>query len=286
MILCLLVTLVVFQSSPISAQSEASVAFTQGQEHFEKGDYEVALKRFQESHRLVPHANTLFNVGICLERLKRFTAAFQTYHTIVRDPRSADEARKRATELRDALSDRVSLVSLASEDVGIEARLSSEEGFRVLPDQWAVEPGAVRFEMRLDGKTWEEKVDATFGNVVHVQVNAPVERTETPEAIGPLKRPASDALSLSPKEEESRPTFQAGPLTWVGLTTVGLGTALGIGSWVVGGNVFDQHIANGRVCMMSVCDDGQLTNIMTWTGVGIAIVGGILMLIDLLAVSH
>ena len=58
---------------------EADVAFSLGNQSYQKRDYEKALASYLLSHRLVPNRNVLFNIARCYEQLAKFDEAFRYY---------------------------------------------------------------------------------------------------------------------------------------------------------------------------------------------------------------
>ena len=56
-------------SSPEQSRQLAGDAFAEGQVHFNAGRFREALERFECSNSLVPHHNTLYNMGECSERI-------------------------------------------------------------------------------------------------------------------------------------------------------------------------------------------------------------------------
>lgn len=93
-------------SSPEEARERAGEAFSQGQELFEAGDFSAALERFRCSYGLVPHHNTLYNMGECAAELGDVDAAIRYFQTYVEtypevEGRAAVEERLRELEERE-----------------------------------------------------------------------------------------------------------------------------------------------------------------------------------------
>jgi hypothetical protein len=67
-------------SSPAWAQSGdragAEALFEAGREALDKGDYEVACQRFEESNRLESAAGTILNLANCREQLGQLASAW------------------------------------------------------------------------------------------------------------------------------------------------------------------------------------------------------------------
>lgn len=88
--------------SPEQARALAGEEFSAGQQRFEAGDFRAALVRFECSYSLVPHNNTLYNMGECAEALDDDAAAiryFRTYLEEYPDAEGAAEVRTRLAAL-------------------------------------------------------------------------------------------------------------------------------------------------------------------------------------------
>ncbi|MEQ9649420.1 MAG: hypothetical protein RLO52_28235, partial [Sandaracinaceae bacterium] len=68
-------------SSAASAQSleQARRAFEQGRAAYESGDFETALMRFQEAHRITGNPEILYNVATSADRLRMDEVALEAY---------------------------------------------------------------------------------------------------------------------------------------------------------------------------------------------------------------
>jgi tetratricopeptide (TPR) repeat protein len=85
----------------------ARTAYSQGQEFFDAGDYEAALLAFRESLEAFPHFKTLFNIGLCEERLGRLEQAIDMYGRYVDWPTDVphrDEVVEKIAELKARLA--------------------------------------------------------------------------------------------------------------------------------------------------------------------------------------
>jgi tetratricopeptide (TPR) repeat protein len=71
--------------------------YQSGRFYYERGDYEQALDEFTKSHKLAPRAGTLYNIGLCEERLGKLEAAIKSLERYLREqPRAADASAVRA----------------------------------------------------------------------------------------------------------------------------------------------------------------------------------------------
>ena len=65
--------------SPERMRENAAEAFAEGQQFYNAGDHGAALERFQCSFRLVPHPNTLFNIGETAELAGDLSQALRSF---------------------------------------------------------------------------------------------------------------------------------------------------------------------------------------------------------------
>jgi len=96
-------------SSPDEARQLAGRAFSEGQTLFDAGNFRAALERFQCSYGLVPHHNTLYNMGECAESLDDLEGAIRYFRLYVEtfpdiEGRAEVETRLRQLEARQAES--------------------------------------------------------------------------------------------------------------------------------------------------------------------------------------
>lgn len=89
-----------------SAQSDemdrARAAYAMGQQFYDVGDFDAALLAFRESLTWFPHFKTLFNIGLCEEKLGHLEEAIDMYTRYVDWPTEVphrDEVMAKITEL-------------------------------------------------------------------------------------------------------------------------------------------------------------------------------------------
>ena len=97
-------------AAPAAAQgddmSRAKEAFTRGQAAFDAGRFEEARTAFEESLEAFPHFRTLFNIGLCAEKLGDVRTAIDMYQRYVdwpSDVPNRDDVSKKIAELKAAL---------------------------------------------------------------------------------------------------------------------------------------------------------------------------------------
>ena len=89
-------------SAPEQARQLAGDTFAEGQVHFNEGRFREALERFECSNSLVPHHNTLYNMGQCAQRLGDNAAAighFRSFLELYPDAEGVEEVRARLGRL-------------------------------------------------------------------------------------------------------------------------------------------------------------------------------------------
>lgn len=122
---------------------ESDLAFSLGNGHFARRQYEQALGQYFLSYRLVPNRNVLFNIARCYEALKRPDEAYRYYRDLSQDTRlRPDDARYVKDALR-RLAPKVALLTISSQPPGAELFVDREDlGSRGLtPQTVAVPPG-------------------------------------------------------------------------------------------------------------------------------------------------
>jgi outer membrane receptor protein involved in Fe transport len=168
-------------TAPLAAQderldlaAEADVQFELGVQAQRAGDFRSALGHYLSSQRLAPNPNVAFNVAVCFEELGRFAEAFRYYTEFLASSEvSTDEQRLAEVALR-RVRRRVALVRVQSEPPGavifIDRRDLGARGRT--PSTLAVEPGAHRFLLELDGHepAQSQTVEATVGAEGTVQI--------------------------------------------------------------------------------------------------------------------
>jgi tetratricopeptide (TPR) repeat protein len=86
--------------------SRAKEAFSRGQTAFEAGRIEEARAAFEESLAAFPHFRTLFNIGLCAEKLGDVRTAIDMYERYVEWPAEVpnrDDVSKKIAELKGTL---------------------------------------------------------------------------------------------------------------------------------------------------------------------------------------
>lgn len=89
--------------------AHARELFEQGRLAFERGDYEIALARWERAYGLSGRAELLFNIGIAQERLQedeRAIDSFERFLARVPEALNRQEVESRIAQLRRAITER------------------------------------------------------------------------------------------------------------------------------------------------------------------------------------
>lgn len=224
--------------------------FQQGRALFDQQRYEEALAAFQRSASLLPSPNTGLYVGRSLRELGRVGPAWEALEDAARD--AADRARLEARYARtaetaraeaDALRARVTLVTVTvpAPVAGMTVRIN---GSPLEARRWnrptALAPGAVTIDADAPGHNpWR------LMNTLGPGQSGEVELRLVPLAQGafPTAAPPPTSLVLgraTPATAPATPRTESSPLRTVGLVTMGVGLALGVGGVLAG--VFAQGV--------------------------------------------
>lgn len=92
-----------------NADGEARELFRAGEAAYARGRYDAALERFREAHALSGRALLLFNIGQCLDRLRRDDEALETFEQyLTSEPEGPHhvDVQRRVVALRRAIAER------------------------------------------------------------------------------------------------------------------------------------------------------------------------------------
>src|SRR6476646_7884960 len=74
--------LLAFAAAEARADPAAEALFRSGREAVDRGDWQTACARFEESHRLEPAVGTVFNLANCREKLGQLASAWQRFREV------------------------------------------------------------------------------------------------------------------------------------------------------------------------------------------------------------
>src|SRR5437773_624060 len=79
-------------------RADARSRLEEGSRLYQRGDFEAALRAFNEARALYPSAKLYFNIGQTLNRLGRPAAAADAFEHFLAEATDADPARRRDAE--------------------------------------------------------------------------------------------------------------------------------------------------------------------------------------------
>ena len=136
----------------------ARESFSDGQEKFDKGEYDAAKEAFLRSLDAFPHFRTIFNVALCEEKLGNLAAAIEMYERYRDWPSEVpnrDEVSAKIAELRGQLPPEET-VSVEEDEPPVPEDASPAEGET---DEAAPTPAGsgqtIGGSSCLDGSCWE-----------------------------------------------------------------------------------------------------------------------------------
>lgn len=81
---------------------KAKEHFEKSQEHYDLGEYSLAIDQLKEAYRLYPNAIFLHNIGVCYQKNKEYEKAIENFETYLeKDPKSKIRAQVEA-EIRES----------------------------------------------------------------------------------------------------------------------------------------------------------------------------------------
>jgi len=226
----LTVGLCAFSRPALADRVTAEALFQSGREALDRGDYQVACDRFEESYRQEPTPGTALNLGNCREQLGQVASAWQRFQeaaqTLPLDDPRVEVARARA----EALKSKIPLLTLRA-PAGSSTWVVLKDGVAVgtasLNLALPVDPGAHAIEVRAPGrKPWLVQVELRMSEPQEVllaqgEVAPQVAERSSPPDTMPVARSSSGG---------SRRT-----VGWVlgGVGVAGIATSLGTGAVVL-----------------------------------------------------
>ena len=203
-------------------RTDARDRLEEGSALYRKGDYQGALRKFEEARALFPSPKIYFNLGQALNRLGRTAAAVDAFEKFLAEaPDAVPERRRDAEALLTELRPRVGFLRVTADDRSEIAVDGQPAGTAPLRRTIPVDPGKHQVTARAPG--------AAIGHVGSVDVAAgqttdwEAREAPAPLADGPLPLP----LTVAPPPPQPHaalvetPTAEPTHRTWV--------------PWVIGG---------------------------------------------------
>lgn len=181
----------------------AEALFRDARAAMQRGDYDVACAKLDESQRLDPAPGTLLNLAECEEKRGRLASAWQDYQWAIESLPAGDERVPYAKSHADALAPRLPrlVVRLArSAPEGAHVRRDQVDlGAASLGAPLPVDPGKHALVVTAPGRvarTYEVAAAEGRAAEITVDVGAPDERAPAPEARGMGKLPGFVGIGL------------------------------------------------------------------------------------------
>jgi tetratricopeptide (TPR) repeat protein len=218
-----------------SAQDEeAHRRFEAGQLAFGDGRYETALSDFRAAYELSHHAELLYNVGQCADRLRRDADALEAFERYLREAGDGARYRREVEARLDVLRAAVARGTAAAPDVTLPVTTASEpaDGTAVPIDARPDEPSEGSSSASIaTGPAAEPIVVAVVGAALLVGGAVCLGLGEVDRAT--VEHPASDATWPAIADAAGRGPVLEG-VGIAGLVVGAIGMAVGI-VWAVSG---------------------------------------------------
>jgi len=201
---------------------EAVARFERGVQLYEAENYEGALVEFNASYKLTNNYKLLYNIGICQNALKDYSAATEAFTKYLAEGGAeVSEARKKDVQDRLAkLSLMVTRVKVTTDAPAGSTLLVDDQpvGTIPLPDSIPIKIGRRQFSITVNGKTITKSVDVVSGD----------QRAAVSLLVADSAKisPSTKDQTTPPVTDDSAPSF---PWALWGLTA-----ALGAGAAVTG----------------------------------------------------
>ena len=238
------------QASAEGAASMEHDAYERGVAAFDRGEPDVALHVFRELYERTGLPALRFNIGICLEQLGDRVAALVEFEAVGED--DAIDGGTRAEAIESAARLRALLATVTVDGPPGDVAVLDEARRCELPCELYVEPGAHR--------------------VVLASVDADAETFE-------VSAGARAAVTLTVPTASS-PSL--GVLTGMGaaIAAVGVGAVIGLGV-----RTLDLKAAFDATPTPELQSEGTITRDLANVSIGVAALGGVLVLIDVILVA-
>jgi hypothetical protein len=249
-------------SAQTGPDESARIEFESGEAAFDSSDYDLALRHFRRAYELAPRDGVLFNIGVCLERLGRNREAVESYEQAVASASLNEETRARAREFAARARQRLGTIVVAGEPRGAAVLVDGAE-LCELPCRVEVDFGMREVVVRApDGTEASDRLDVPRGGIAEVDLSAV-------RARDPIVRPdvTTDAG-----------TNGLGFLGWTGIGLIVAGAGCIVGCGLYTDSLGDEYLMNPTA---DTRDTGLTMRALTNVAIGVAGLGGILLVLDL-----
>jgi hypothetical protein len=217
------------------AQAAGRALFNEGVALFNKGDFEAACPKFEQSLKQFPGIGTRGKLAECYEKVGRYASAYQAYREVAQlATRNGDPAREQiASERAKSLEPKLSYVTVvlppANDVPGLVVKRNGRDVERSkLGAAEPVDSGTLTFDVSAPGKKpVTARVNVMQG--LSVKFEIPALQADAPIATAPPPPPSS----APPAAPDDSAAVRGDPPSWqkpLGFTLLGAGVVgLGIG---------------------------------------------------------
>lgn len=260
-----------------AARRAARAEFARGEEAFAASDFTLALERFRRAFELAPHDHVRFNIAVCLERLGRYREAVREYDIAAESAVLGAEARSRAADLAAAARERLGTLVIEGGEEGAAVLVDGEELCRT-PCTVAIDPGDHSVRVRGEAGETDHRVQVGRGATATVAIAGATRATGRERVEGPRAEERSRRIATSRRERESG--GGPGALTWIGAGLAVAGAAGIVYFGLEANAIHDEYEQRG--CADDLCSRGTTMRDLANISIGVAIVGAVLIVVDLL----
>jgi hypothetical protein len=152
-----------------SVEAQAKARFEEGRAAFDQGDYDRAVKKFEEAYRLKPHPDVLINIATSYERIYNPTEARKSYELYLKESSATSPLRELAEKRLKVLRQLPGSIVVSANKVGADIDLRGEG---VLPGGAHVPLEGDGGALHLRGRTPERFEELPPGSY-HIRVSLP-----------------------------------------------------------------------------------------------------------------
>jgi hypothetical protein len=210
--LCLLSLVVLLAAVPVraaesDARAQARALSQEGARHYNRGEYEAALEKFQEAYRTFANPRILFNVGQVQRDLGRPVEAIESFERFLAEAGDAPApARAAAGKWLEELRAKVATVEVSCGLDGAEVTLDGQShGQTPLPRPLTVMPGPHQLLVEKAGfVTFAARLNAERGARTSIEARLEPVPPPAPPAPAPVVRPAPVPAPAPPRWSVTR----------------------------------------------------------------------------------
>jgi hypothetical protein len=216
-------------TSPAVFAQNAAELDKKAREAFNRGDFEVAARTFEEAYRLKPHPATQYNAALAWEKAGELARAADAFESAL-DSAGLDDGRATASRERLAVLKRQLGYLFVTKPIGATATIAHAEAIPI-PAKVHLSPGKYELAVRRnDGTTATKSVSIRAGEAVEVAVEGGGGLDTSP--VGSPEEEQPKAPDTPPDENRQQGTCTQCTWGWVAIgaavAAAGAGTYFGL----------------------------------------------------------